>query len=418
MEKPKENILVKCKNLIGGSDVIFYSLTIFGVNMISGLMGSALSFFYTEVLHIATASVAMIFLVSKIWDAVNDPIMGVFVDKTNTKLGKCIPYLRYAPLPLFIVSALIFFPFKYENAAFMALMCGALYILFDGLFTAIDIPVNSLQPLLFTDQKARNKAVSVSSTLGSTGTILPSGLYFALVVLVGGYEQSPMGNFIVATAILGIGCLCVWFSSRKLKEKIVIENTNKSFLETLKPLFKNKYLLIMLLVSLLSGPINMSSNALVYFCTWNFTDTNLGTAVLFPLLQISSGASWMISILCVPYLLKKVSKKRLFFIMCAVGAVANTLLYFIGYSNIWVYILVKFFANFPSGIIATLTTLLITDTIEYTEWKTGKRTEGVTFSLTKLIGKISAALVSSLTMFMLTLVNYDSGKMQATLQVH
>ena len=92
----------------------------------------------------------------------------------------------------------------------------------------------------------------------------------------------------------------------------------------------------------------------------------------------------------------------------------NITQYMLGFENIWVYIGIRFFANFPAGIVATLTTLMISDAIEYAEWKTGERTEGVTFAVTRLISKISAAGVSALTMFMLGFVNYDSEAMQAT----
>jgi len=410
MPKLKE----KAMGLIGGSEVLAYSFTIFGSSMVAALMGSALSFFYTEVLFLSTTAVAAIFLIARIWDAVNDPMMGIIVDRTHTKRGKCIPYLRYVPIPLFLISVLMFLPIVNLPQATKTILAGVFYILFYAANTAVDIPINSLQPLLFLGQEERNKAVSVSSTLGSTGTILPGGLYFALVLLVGGSEKSPMGNFIVATSIIGAGCVCIMLSSRYLKEKIAYPATGKSFFQTIKPLFKNKPLLIILLVSLFNGVTNLAGNSLVYFCTWNYADTGLGTALLFPLLQITSGASWMLSILCVPFLLKRISKKRLFLIMCIAGAVINGGLYLIGYESIIVYIIVKFFANFPAGIVGTLTTLMISDAIEYAEWKTGERTEGVTFSVTKLIGKISSAAISALTMFMLGFVNYNSEAMQAT----
>jgi len=408
----------KTMDLIGGKEVLAFSFAMFGSNMVSALLGSALSFFYTEVLFLSTAAVGAIFLVARIWDAVNDPVMGIIVDRTHTKWGKCIPYLRYAPIPLFFISVFMFLPIVSLPLMTKTILAGVFYILFDIFFTAVEIPLHGLQPLLFIDQQERNKAVSVSSTLGSTGTILPGGLYFALVLLVGGSEKSPMGNFIVASLLVGIGCVCMMVSSRHLKEKITPPAAEKAgaaaFLQTIRPLFQNKPLLILLLVGLLNGVTNMAGNALVYFCTWNYADTGLSTALLFPLLQISSGASWMLSMLCVPFLLKHFSKKRLFLSMCAAGAAINIGLYAVGYQSIVVYLVFKFFANFPAGIIATLTNLMTSDSIEYAEWKTGERTEGVTFSVTKLIGKISSAAISALTMFMLSFVNYNSEAMQAT----
>ncbi len=284
MSKIKEKIMT----LTGGNEVLAYSLTIFGSSMISSLMGSALSFFYTDVLKIAAGAVGTIFIIARVWDAVNDPIMGVIVDRTHTKYGKCIPYLKAIPIPQSVVTLLVFLPIQNAGAAFKTVYAGILYILYFATFTAVDIPINGLQPLLFTEQEQRNKAVSISSTLGSAGTILPSGLYFILVSLIGGSENSPIGNFIVASAIVGIGCVCIFISSKKLKEKITIKS-DKSFKDAIKPIFSNKPLLFVMLANLFSAPMNMSSNVLVYFCTWNYADTGIPMSLLFPLLQVSSG---------------------------------------------------------------------------------------------------------------------------------
>ena len=407
-----DNKIVK---LIGGKEVIAFSLTVFGMSMVSALMGPALSFFYTEVLHIAVGAVGTIFLVARIWDAFNDPVMGFFVDRTHTKRGKCIPYLRAVPIPLFIASIFMFLPVQDMAPSLKIIYAGAFYIIYYALFTAVDIPFSGLPSLLFLDQKQRNKAVSFSSVLGSTGSILPSGLYFALVLFIGGSKKSPMGNFITASSIIGIGCLCILMSSAHLKEKIVVPPRKESFLTTIRPVFKNKPLLLLLLVSLFGAPMGMMGNALVYFTTWNYADTNFSIAFLFPALQITSGLSWMVSVSMVPYLLKFASKKNLFLIMAVTGAFFSVVLYFIGFENVWLYMVIRFFANFPSGVTATVTSLLLADSIEYVEWKTGERTEGVTYSIIKLVGKTSGALTSALTMFMLKIVNYDSIAMQATL---
>ncbi|MEI6578445.1 MAG: glycoside-pentoside-hexuronide (GPH):cation symporter [Eubacteriales bacterium] len=412
MEKTSLN--KKFLKLVGGKEVMAFSLTIFGTSMVSSLMGSALSFFYTEVLHIAVGVVGTIFLVARIWEAVNDPFMGFIVDRTHTKWGKCIPYLRIAPIPLFVASVFMFLPIQNASASFKSIYAGIFYIIYYMLFTAVDVPISGLSPLLFLEQGERNKAVSISSTIGSTGSILPSGLYFALVLLIGGSEKSPMGNFISATLIIGIGCLCIMASSRFLKEKIVIPYKKESILKTILPIFKNKPMLIVLLVSLFGAPMGMMGNALVYFTTWNYADTGLSTAFLFPALQITSGLSWMLSVLCVPFLLKLASKKKMFIIMAVAGAVFNVVLYLIGFENVWLYMIFRFFANFPSGVTATITALLLADSIEYAEWKTGVRTEGVTYAVVKFVGKISGALTSALTMFILSMVNYDSKAMQAT----
>ena len=134
----------KIMNLVGGKEVLAYSFTIFGSSMVSALMGSALSFFYTDVLGIAAGVVGTIFVIARIWDAVNDPIMGIIVDRTDSKWGKCVPYLKFVPIPLFITTVLVFLPIQNTAPCFKAVYAGIMYMVYFAMFTAVDIPINGL----------------------------------------------------------------------------------------------------------------------------------------------------------------------------------------------------------------------------------------------------------------------------------
>jgi GPH family glycoside/pentoside/hexuronide:cation symporter/probable glucitol transport protein GutA len=287
------------------------------------------------------------------------------------------------------------------------------YILYDTANTALDIPIRGVQPLLFVGQEERNKAVSWSQTLGSLGTILPMGLYFGLVAFIGrGDEKDPLGHFITASLIIGLGCLSIYLSSRHLKEKIVLPKAETNVLKNLKIVFKNGPLLLLLLVSLLAAPLGMSYGAMVFFADWNFVETPYPMWLLFPAIQLSSGITWMLSIMMVPWLLKFTTKKKLFIMMGIIGVFANIGVWFVGFENVYAYVIVKFFAYLPNGIIATLTMLLIADTVEFAEWKTGQRTEGATFAIVSLVTKTSAAVIAAFTLFLMAFAGYQAETMQ------
>ena len=184
----------------------------FGHCIFITLTSMALPMFFTDILYISPEKVSLIFLITRVWDAVNDPIMGTVVDRTHTKWGKCRPFLFYSSFPLMIFTILMFTPLSFLSETGKFIYALVTYVLFITSFTMVDIPLAGLKPLLYTEPEERNKAMSFSSTFGSLGSLLALDLFFIFVVALGGGNDKK-GYFLtfLILAILAFTTLQIGF---------------------------------------------------------------------------------------------------------------------------------------------------------------------------------------------------------------
>lgn len=388
------------------------TLAVFGHCIFTSLTSMALPMFYTDVMYIAPTSVSAIFLITRIWDAVNDPIMGSFVDRTHTRWGKCRPYVFFSSFLLLVFTILMFTPFPIQSQGGKFAVALITYVLFITSFTMLDIPLAGLKPLLYTEPQDRNKAVSFSSTFGSLGSLLSVDLFFIFVVFFGGGNDKK-GYFVtvVLLSILAFATLQGGFFATR--EAVPTSNRKGSFFKSLLTVMKNKYLMIVIGVQICGVGISAYSILLPYFSKWNLANSfSFGRfsveSILIPALNTATGIVYMIAVFVTPYLLKLTDKKNMFIIMSGAGFVLNIFSLLFGYENIILFICIRVLAHIPTTITATISGYMIMDCLDYAEYTEGRRTEGSTFAVNNLIMKIANAVFSSLIMFVLGVVGYDA----------
>lgn len=137
-------------------EIIAFSLLPFGMSTIYGIMSTALNLYLTDVLGLSLAMTGIVLSATKIWDAINDPMMGMIVDKTHTKLGKCRPYIFWMSFPVIIVTALLFAPVNFSQKGNFIYAIVA-YFLYYTVYTALDIPYQGLTPLVFPEDKKESR---------------------------------------------------------------------------------------------------------------------------------------------------------------------------------------------------------------------------------------------------------------------
>lgn len=398
-------------------EIIAFSMLPFGLLTIQTLIGTALNMYFTDVLGLSLKMTGVILSASKIWDAINDPLMGMIVDKTNTKMGKCKPYIFWMALPLVIATMLLFLPVNFgEQGNFIYAIVA--YIIFWTAYTAVDIPYQGLNSLVFPEDKTRVKAISISNIVGSIGTILPSILFFTIAGFWG-RDQQKEGYFGAAAIFAVLAGLPIFFSAFGYKEKVYIPPKKEKYFDGLKVVMKERKFVILTIAMFFNGIINLGAMFLPYFAKWNcigvlpvdkltaWIDSVFGINVpltseglLIPLLQIGSGISYMLSMALVPLLLKKMDKKTLLIWVSILGAVADVLTFVVG---IWIipyntvagaitYTVLRFFTNFPVGMSMVLLIAMFSDVIDDLEMKSKRRLEGTVFSFRSLVNKISIAV--------------------------
>lgn len=386
------------------------TLASFGQCIFISLTSMALPIYFTDVIGILPSTVAMIFLVTRIWDAVNDPMMGFVVDRTHTKWGKCRPFLLYSSIPLLITTILMFTPFGKSGKDNYGIYLG-IYLLFITSYTALDIPLAGIKPLLFDDPEKRNKAMSFSSTFGSLGSLLAVDLFFILVELIGG-SNVKLGYLItvILLALLGFGTLIAGFFTTK--EVIPTQKKRTSFIKSIKYVSKNKPMVFIILTTVVSVGISGYGLMMPYFAKWNLADSfSFGglsvQAVMIPILSTVTGIIFMIAVLVTPYLLKFTNKKNLFFISSVVGILLNMLSFFLGFSNLYLFIAVRFFAHIPTTITSVVAGYMFADTLDYSELQNGERTEGISYAVNNLINKGGNAVFNSILLLLLGIFGYN-----------
>ncbi len=417
-------------------EILIFSLLPFGMSTINSVIGTALNMYFTDVLGLSLAMTSIVLSATRIWDAVNDPLMGMIVDKTHTKWGKCRPYIFWMSFPVVIVTALLFAPVNFGQKGNFIFAIVAYLIFYTG-YTALDIPFQGLTPLVFPEDKKRVKAISFSNILGSLGTVLPSILFFTIAGLWG-RENQKQGYFFTALIFAALGGIPMFFSGFGIKEKIYIPPKKEKYIDGLKIVFQDKKFICLVIAAFFSAIVNMGAMFLPYFAKWNCAGVipidqlcawlkntlNLNIqltseGLLTPLLQIGSGASYMLSMALVSLFLKKMDKKTLWIGVSIFGILADVLCFVIG---IWVvpyntvagavtYTILRFFTNIPVGVMTVLLVAMFSDVIDDIEMRTGKRLEGTVFSFRSLVNKIAIAVFNVLMLNIVDAYGYDADVM-------
>lgn len=435
-------------------EILAFSLLPLGFFFIDCTVYTVINFYMTDVLKLSMGLVSIVLLGTKVWDAINDPIMGQIVERTRTKWGKCRPYLLWISIPFAVTTALLFLPVNFPDSWNIITKDGTnlgnagnfiymliMYMFYITAFTAIEIPKNSLTPLVFPQKDLRVKAVSISNTVGSLGTILPSVLIWTMAGLLGNgmKDMTDMGYFWSAAIFAFVGAAIMMGSFFGIKEKVYIPPKKEKSSKNIKFIFKDKRIVMLLLAAFFNGIINIGAIFLSYFARWNcigilpmdkinlFIEGIVGknpnidaVAILPTILSVMSGASYMLSMLVVPPLLKKMSKKQLWIWMSVLGAAANILVYIIGiyavpYNTVpgfVLYAVLRFFTNFPVGMSTVLLVSIIADVTDSVEMEKGNRLEATVYSFKGLLYKIAVAVFNVVVLQIIDSLGYNAEKME------
>jgi len=389
-EEHSDTDLVNTKYL-KKKDYVLFSLAQFAASAVTGLVQGYLLFFYTVCVSIPPAQVGAMFLFSKIFDGINDPIMGVIVDRTRTKWGKMRPYLFCAAIPWGVVTIIMFMPGLYNSmpstAAKVALM-WVTYLLYSVMATVVGVPLNGLPAVASPNMEERARIISISRILGSLGE--QAALVLLTLFLIVTNDDYPNSYMLIALVIGILGPILMMLGAKFVKERLEPTSRTPNVLEGFKYMFRNKQFLLLILSNLLTFFRNLVSAAIIYVVSYIYCRGSLQIIFALP-----GAAAAMIGMLIAPKLMKIMDSKKLFIFATAWQSIALALVFFmylIGGRAWWLVAIVMFVAMIPVGILNVIPHLMATDTLDYWEDKTGDRCEGITFSLMSLRSKVSSGL--------------------------
>ena len=166
-----------------------FSMALMGQTIVFNFVNLYLLIFYTDVFGISAAAAGTLFLIARIWDAINDPIMGIAVDKTTTRWGKCRPYLLFTPVPIVLLTVLLFIVPDVGSTMKLA-YAYVTYILWGMFYTALDIPLWTLSSRMSVDTGERQSLISMGRMFNILGSALPVALVVPLKQAFGGGDES------------------------------------------------------------------------------------------------------------------------------------------------------------------------------------------------------------------------------------
>ncbi len=360
-----------------------------------------LMYFYTDVFGLPAATVATIFLVTRIWDAVNDPIMGAIADRTNTRWGKFRPYIFIFAIPFGIVGFLLFTTpdFSLQGKTIYALVT---YNLMMMMYTIVNVPYSALMGVITPNSMERTELSSFRFVAAYIGGFIVQGSVMALVKYFGKGNE-PVGWQWAMGILAALAAVLFYITFFTTKERVMPPKQQKIALkQDLKDLFNNgPWRLIAGATIFQLVYIVIRNTSIMYYFKYFVRDQQLNLfGQIIPLTFQTFSSSFMISgtvftivgAILTKQLAKWFDKRNTYAGLMILSAVVNAAYYFIQPQNVLLIYFLNIIFSFCMGPISVLQWAIYTDTADYSEWKCGRRATGLLMAASLFALKMGLAL--------------------------
>lgn len=401
----------------GMRDKIGYAFGDMGCNFSFQLVSSYMYLFYTQCIGLSAKHWAWIIVVSKVWDAVNDVIIGSMVDRTHIgKKSKFMPWISIGSVGLVVFSIMIFTPVSSFSDAGKILWCLLSYCLWSVAYTMINVPYGSLHSVITDDPRQR----TTLSTFRSIGAALPAVLVMILPKLV--YKDNVLSSnrLFVVSIVFSVAAFFTFFALQKMVTERVVRNdkTEKiSYISTVKSYFSNRAIVgitIATVAVVIFYNSSMSVNNLVF--QFYFNDAEKSTLAMI--------ASYIPLVAFMPFastISAKIGKKKLLTISGLVSVIAGVIMLFLPITpdmkGIILYVIGLMFVNTGCCVFQIIVWAMVADCIEDSYRKKGVREEGSLYAIYSFFRKLSQGIGSALVALALSAVGYVESSAVQTAEV-
>lgn len=418
----------------GLSEKIGYGFGDMSSSMFWKIFSYYLPFFYSNIFGLSLAHAGTLVLVTKLYDAVSDPVMGLIADRTNTRWGKYRPYLLWIAIPFAVAGVLAFFTPQTDNYMFKHVYAYVTYILMMTVYTAINVPYGAMLGVMTDDSREKSVFSSFRMFFAFIGSFIAMGSFEPLLKL----RQSIMGtlpaewtladstpaDWTIAVSVIGIVCAVLFILSfvmtrervteAEMAKEPVRENSDEtaktSVAEDLKALVANGPWWM-----LLGGGIAI----LLFNCVrggaaaYYFADV-LGTNAIFTLaLFLTVGEiSQLVGVVVTVPVSEKIGKKATFLLVLVAVTVLSIIVAFLPETpaGMWALLVSQILICIAIGINSPLLWSMFADVADYSELKNGRASTGLIFSSSSMAQKFGAAFGSAIVLWVLMAFGYDNAK--------
>ena len=400
----------KKKSIFGTA--LGYGVGAIGLDLSYGMFYSYLSYYLSSVLGLQEGFLLLITPLARIWDGINDPMMGTIVDNTRTKHGKYRPWILIGAICNAVVLFLLFTSFGMSGLP-LYIYIGVMYVLWGMTNTMADIPYWSMIPSFTSEEKERNLVATVARSFSGIGQGIISILTPIICPMLSsgitdekGYSASGFSRWagICGVALVFFALICVLIT----KETNVVYGEKKKF--SLKQIFSviksNDQLVVFIVFAMLSNAgWYLTSSTAVYY----FTDS-LGNSKLQSLFQTIGTVGSVLGLLVVPVLTKWFSKRQTYTISLCTAIAGYALMLVTGpilKLNVIVMDVCYILASVGVSSMFVSQTIFLADIVDYGEYKNGERNESITFSMKGFLQKMAYTMQTIVLFGGLGLMNYN-----------
>ena len=435
------------KKFVQKNEMTAFCVAGLGQGMIYALMSSYISDYYLNVLQLTPMFVLLLMLLARVWDAINDPLMGMIVDRSNLKSGKMLPFIRFALIPIAVVTLLMYLSPNLDKTQMM-IYSAIVYVAWGMIYTVGDVSFWGLPNVMTPDSEERSSVISVSKIYNSIGSAVPEVLFLVIGLVImawaGKQETAPdplmlqkRKYLIMAIVTVGLGIIMYSRACTGVKErvKLPVRKHQPGEPSQLARVFKCKPLVLILLMGILSSGRYMVSAAAIHVARYSFyigpdlatlaTEAERIAAIegsistVKTVFQISSIVGLFGATLFMPKLMKKFDFKKLVITTCLAGFVASIVTTIVGWYTMNLYACIPFIiiSCIPLGVINTVTLAMIGDCLDYMELKTGFRDNALGAACQGFINKVGNAFATSGIVIMYMVIGLDPAQMLSSSSV-
>ncbi len=394
-----------------------YGLGAVGKDMVYMLSASYVLYYFQDVLGVNAIAMGIILMAARIFDAFNDPIMGIIVAKTKTRWGKFRPWLMIGTLTNAVILFMMFAAPPTMDGRGLVAYAAITYILWGVTYTMMDIPYWSMIPAFTKTGKEREGLTTLARSCAGAGSALVTIFTVMIVNAIGKaisgadasarqVEIAGFKWFALIVAVLFIVFITITCIS--IKEQATVDMESPSVGQMFRALISNdQAMTIVIAIVLINCSIYITSNLVIYFFKYDFGGE--GWKGGYTTFNMFGGAVQILSMMIFyPLLRKFASNVKIFYICLASAIIGYAVLFmiaFVNMSNVFILFVPGFFIFAANGVLQVLTTVFLANTVDYGELKNGRRDESVIFSMQTFVVKLASGIAALIASICLSLNN-------------
>ncbi len=401
---------------------IGYGFGDFASSMFWKLFSMFLMIYYTDVFGLTPASVGLMFLLTRIWDSINDPLMGILCDRTNTKHGKFRPYLLWMAIPFGAIGILTFLgpDFGVTGKLIYAYIT---YTLMMMVYTAVNVPYSSLLGVMSSEPKERNSLATFRFIGAFAGGIFVTSTAAYFIGLFKEAGANDAQGYQYTVSIYAILAAILFIVTYKWTKELVkpTKKEQSSLKDDLKDLSKNASWFIMIGAGVATLVFNsLRDGSMMYYFKYYVKNQEISGfgEVGWEKLAATYMTMWLVSniigVLLATPVANKIGKKQTFIGAMFLAAAMSIILFWVSPDQVLLLYGLNIFIGISAGIVLPLIWSMYADISDYSEWKNGRRATGLIFSSSSMSQKMGWTVGGAIAGWILSAYGFEANVEQST----